>query len=54
MFTHYFSDKKHDYYDIGAMRFPDIPVMQRTFRLFTQLKIPLTPYFLDFGSVQMS
>ena len=52
MFTHYFSDKKHDYYDIGAMRFPDIPVMQRLFELFKKLKIPLTPYFLDFGSVK--
>lgn len=52
MFTHYFSDKKHDYYDIGAMRFPDIPVMQRAFDLFTKLKIPLTPYFLDYGSVK--
>jgi monoamine oxidase len=52
MFTHYFSDKKHDYYDIGAMRFPNIPVMQRVFKLFTKLKIPLTPYFLDFGSIK--
>jgi hypothetical protein len=34
------------------MRFPDIPVMQRTFKLFTKLNIPLTPYYLDFGSVK--
>ena len=27
--THYFSDKSHDYYDIGAMRFPEIPPMER-------------------------
>lgn len=34
MKTHYFSDAKHDYYDIGAMRFPQIPIMDRTFDLF--------------------
>lgn len=27
--THYFSTKKHDYYDIGAMRFPNVPPMER-------------------------
>lgn len=27
--THYFSTRKHDYYDIGAMRFPNIPPMER-------------------------
>lgn len=27
--THYFSPKKHDYYDIGAMRFPNVPPMAR-------------------------
>lgn len=27
--THYFSPKPHDYYDIGAMRFPKIPPMER-------------------------
>ena len=27
--THYFSDKPHDYYDVGAMRFPQIPPMER-------------------------
>ena len=27
--THYFSTRKHDYYDIGAMRFPNIPPMDR-------------------------
>lgn len=43
MLTHYFSDKEHDYYDIGAMAFPDIPVMQRTFKLFTKLNISTTP-----------
>lgn len=27
--THYFSTKKHDYYDIGAMRFPNVLPMER-------------------------
>ena len=27
--THYFSTREHDYYDIGAMRFPNIPPMER-------------------------
>ena len=27
--THYFSIRKHDYYDIGAMRFPNVPPMER-------------------------
>ncbi len=28
--TYYFSTKPHDYYDIGAMRFPKIPPMKRS------------------------
>ncbi|KAJ5556958.1 hypothetical protein N7494_000873 [Penicillium frequentans] len=36
--TKHFDDKTwNDYYDIGAMRFPDIPIMKRTFRLFKDL-----------------
>lgn len=27
--THYFSAAEHDYYDAGAMRFPDVPPMKR-------------------------
>lgn len=27
--THYFSTRPHDYYDIGAMRFPKVPPMER-------------------------
>ena len=27
LYTHYFSDAEHDYYDVGAMRFPDISTM---------------------------
>lgn len=29
LYTHYFSDAEHDYYDVGAMRFPDIPTMRQ-------------------------
>jgi hypothetical protein len=47
MKTHYFSDTEHDYYDIGAMRFPQIPIMDRTFDLFKRTKVPVIPYYLD-------
>jgi len=47
IYTHYFSKVPHDYYDIGAMRFPDIDIMKSTFKLFKQLDLPLIPYFLD-------
>ena len=29
VYTHKFSDAPHDYYDVGAMRFPDIPIMAK-------------------------
>ena len=29
IYTHHFSEDKHDYYDIGAMRFPNNPIMKR-------------------------
>ena len=47
-YTHHFSNKKHDYYDIGAMRYPDIPTMKRTFDLFRMksINLPLIPYYL--------
>jgi monoamine oxidase len=56
IYSHYFSDVPHDYYDIGAMRFPDINIMKSTFKLFKQLNLPLIPYFLDLesGSVKCS
>jgi monoamine oxidase len=47
IYSHYFSDARHDYYDIGAMRFPDIEIMKSSFKLFKQLNLPLIPYFLD-------
>ncbi|KAL6710995.1 hypothetical protein ACN47E_006870 [Coniothyrium glycines] len=44
IYTHYFSEPppgsdkpNHDYYDIGAMRFPNSPIMARTFDLFRRL-----------------
>ncbi|KAI8211277.1 putative bifunctional amine oxidase [Colletotrichum sp. SAR 10_66] len=40
LYTHRFSkDGTHDYYDVGAMRFPKNKVMERTFRLFDFLDI---------------
>jgi hypothetical protein len=29
LYTHRFTDNLHDYYDIGAMRFPEISIMKR-------------------------
>ncbi|KAI4864526.1 hypothetical protein F4820DRAFT_470475 [Hypoxylon rubiginosum] len=49
VYTHHFSEEPHDYYDVGAMRFPKIPVMDRTFDLFKRTNMPLIPYYLDGG-----
>jgi monoamine oxidase len=46
-YTYRFSDEPHDYYDIGAMRYPKIPTMKRTFDLFELTKMPLIPYYLN-------
>ncbi|KAI1372453.1 hypothetical protein F4677DRAFT_432337 [Hypoxylon crocopeplum] len=51
LFTFNFSQEEHDYYDVGAMRFPDNPVMKRTFELFEyiglrKVKGGLIPYYL--------
>lgn len=48
--SHYFSDAPHDYYDCGAMRYPDIDMMKTTFKLFKHLRLPLIPYFFDQAS----
>ncbi|MCJ1470056.1 hypothetical protein MMC07_008701 [Pseudocyphellaria aurata] len=32
-------DREHQYYDVGAMRFPENPIMRRTFDLFEKLGI---------------
>lgn len=29
VYTHKFSEATHDYYDVGAMRFPRIPIMEK-------------------------
>ncbi|KAI9741660.1 MAG: hypothetical protein M1834_000044 [Cirrosporium novae-zelandiae] len=50
--SHYFSEKPHDYYDIGAMRFPKLEIMDRTFKLFKHLGVPLIPYYLNHGTVR--
>lgn len=43
VYTHRFTDSPGDYYDVGAMRFPDNPIMRRTFDLFRRLKIEKNP-----------
>ncbi|KAI1174614.1 FAD/NAD(P)-binding domain-containing protein [Nemania sp. FL0916] len=47
LYTHHFSENSNDYFDIGAMRFPDIPVMARTFDLFKRTQITPIPYYLE-------
>jgi len=59
LYTHHFSNSIHDYYDVGAMRFPDSPIMERTFSLFKILGMEkrdlsppppigsLIPYYLE-------
>ncbi|KAM5341884.1 hypothetical protein ACJ41O_014915 [Fusarium nematophilum] len=56
LYTHKFSDgdpvKTHDYYDVGAMRFPNNDIMKRTFQLFNfigleQGKGGIIPYYLE-------
>ncbi|KAK4188614.1 amine oxidase [Podospora australis] len=44
LFTYEFkpSSGPHEYYDVGAMRFPDNPVMKRTFDLFATLGMEKT------------
>ncbi|KAH7129098.1 hypothetical protein EDB81DRAFT_728997 [Dactylonectria macrodidyma] len=52
LYTHRFSDEDHDYYDVGAMRFPNNSIMKRTFQLFDYIGLEkgdggLIRYFLD-------
>jgi hypothetical protein len=37
IYTHKFDDKPGNYYDVGAMRFPAVAIMKRTFELFAKL-----------------
>lgn len=43
VYTPRFSNNPGDYYDAGAMRFPDNPIMARTFHLFNRLGIQRNP-----------
>lgn len=47
VYTHRFSEAENDYYDVGAMRYPDIPTMQRTFDLFKRTGVRLLRYQLQ-------
>ncbi|KAJ5530986.1 Amine oxidase [Penicillium freii] len=44
IYTHRFSEAHNDYYDVGAMRFPDIPIMSRVFDLFRRMQVPLKKF----------
>ncbi|KAH7140384.1 hypothetical protein B0J13DRAFT_63603 [Dactylonectria estremocensis] len=52
LYTHKFSEEDHDYYDVGAMRFPNNSIMKRTFQLFDYIGLEkgeggLIRYYLD-------
>ncbi|KAG0695898.1 hypothetical protein DFH29DRAFT_1005025 [Suillus ampliporus] len=47
LYTHRFSEAPNDYYDAGAMRWPELPMMKKVFSLFKELNVPLIPYYLD-------
>ncbi|TFK66663.1 FAD/NAD(P)-binding domain-containing protein [Pluteus cervinus] len=53
LYTYHFDKSKppggHEYFDVGAMRFPDTPMMRRTFKLFDDLgsRISRIPYFFN-------
>ncbi|KAG2417775.1 hypothetical protein HFD88_008994 [Aspergillus terreus] len=49
-YTYRFSDKKHDFYEAGAMRFPNIKPMERFFRFCSMTETPLIPYYFEDGS----
>lgn len=51
IFTYKFASKppenlegKHDYYDVGAVRFPKNEANKKTFELFKELQLPSTEY----------
>ncbi|KAJ5816719.1 Amine oxidase [Penicillium robsamsonii] len=46
IYTHRFSEAHNDYYDVGAMRFPDIPIMSRVFDLFRRMEVPLKEFHM--------
>ncbi|KAJ5472631.1 Oxoglutarate/iron-dependent dioxygenase [Penicillium desertorum] len=46
IYTHHFSEARNDYYDVGAMRFPHIPIMSRVFDLFRRMQVPLKEFHM--------
>lgn len=52
LYTYWFDEQlaqkpdQHDYYDIGAMRYPYTPVMDRTFRVFEATKTETGAYLM--------
>ncbi|KAI1809740.1 amine oxidase [Poronia punctata] len=50
LFTYKFSEDDHNYYDVGAMRFPDNAVMKRVFDLFGKLDMKKTDLSKDRGA----
>lgn len=47
LYTHKFSEAPHDYYDVGAMRWAEFPVMKKALALFEDLNVPLIPYYMN-------
>ncbi|KAG1887315.1 hypothetical protein F4604DRAFT_1721298, partial [Suillus subluteus] len=47
LYTHRFSEAPHDYYDVGAMRWSEIPMMKKALALFEELNVPLIPYYMN-------
>ncbi|KAG2133638.1 uncharacterized protein EDB93DRAFT_1173834 [Suillus bovinus] len=47
LYTHKFSEAPHDYYDVGAMRWFESPVMKKALALFEDLNVPLIPYYMN-------
>ncbi|KAI0468401.1 hypothetical protein F4859DRAFT_524339 [Xylaria cf. heliscus] len=52
VFTHKFSDEKHDYYDIGAMRFPQNNIMKRFFDFLKDTGTSTIPYYYKKDTVK--
>ncbi|KAG1779144.1 hypothetical protein EV702DRAFT_123981 [Suillus placidus] len=46
-YTHRFSEAPHDYYDVGAMRWSEFPMMKKALVLFEDLNVPLIPYYMN-------
>jgi monoamine oxidase len=47
LYTHKFSEAPHDYYDAGAMRLSENPMMKKALTLFEDLNVPLIPYYMN-------